>query len=250
MSIWKIVSFISFLVLVFSSLMCMKQFRDYVIENWPSIAISTIGLLITLAIAFIIFNYETNRHYKIERQTFKRSFAAVEAEMSGNYGAINSLLRSYGVKDLKSIHLSRLDFTTAKSLKGSPLLYKYTGKEYMYAMSSYCHQGEITNTVLNMAYEEFVRTGKINEGLRLDILGKLEDTKKYLLILQIINQDAIIAQDVKWGPSSPMEVRIMEWLHNKPSIEILESELKAMSSISEKDREQMKKGFNKVDLDN
>ena len=232
-----------------------KKFYRYIVENWPSIVINVFITVITLAVAFRSFHLETDRVFQNERQTFKRNFNALLFETSKNYGAINSfttMLNEQKGERITKMNLSKLDLDISQAILINSHLYKYAGMEMLMALQSYLVQTKITNRLLDIAYEEFLRQGWISAGMKNDIIGKLQSTKRYILILQLVNQYYIFGYGTKMGPSTPVKIDVDNWLKSDrtPSIGDLEEKLKQLSDFGKNDQDLLEKGLMKVELDN
>lgn len=233
------------------------MFLQHIQDHWPSFVTDFLLYLtiatLTILGAYWIFRRETERHFRIEKQTFKRSFAALIAESSANCGSINTLLKTFNPTpaSLTSFNLHVLSFKVAERILTDPLFYKYSGDELMYALNSYITQGTITNRLLDHYFGVFKTSGMLQKGVCADIVGKLEDTKKYLFIVQLVTQFYIFGYQVKMGPSTPIKGEVMDWLKNKnlPSNQDLEKRIQELSCASKLEQEQMAKALAAMKLD-
>jgi len=191
------------------------------------------------------FHAESERIKRIEENIFKRSFGALIGETAGNYAAINKLK---GLIKPNQFNFLTLSSEIAKSILGNPLTYKYTGEEYILALSAYLTTLDLANKWLSFIWEDFKADGNISEKNIADLVHQLDDCKYYLLILQIQTQLYVHAYNVQMGPLPGNSEEIRGWLHKKTPISIaeLEDNLREMDKLEPSKVNELRKGLKRA----
>lgn len=225
------------------------NFSDHIGRNLPSITITFLNVLLGSAIAiggvFWAFNKNTERAYKTQVDTFRRSFAAVMAESAENQAIINKLK-----KEISTTHfnLQILSDEITSSLVINPMLYKFTGDEYLYALRTYLTNIELVNKMLNFIFDDFKASGKILDKNIKALNSFFDDCLYYLYVLQYQTQFYVYSYDVKFGPKPSNYDEIMNLLKKKDKVTIdeLKAKVSELEKISEKDRKSLQDGIKKV----
>jgi len=247
---------------VLSSL-CAK-FLSHVKDNWPGILINILCVLLGSAIAIggILWTFqretdralkiqadnfkrETDRSFNMEVDIFKRYFGAVISECAENQAVINKLK-----KEISPTHfnLQLLSSEVSKSLIGNPMLYKFTGDEYLYALRTYLTTVNIGNRMLDFIFDDFKADGEILDINIEDLNKRLDECLYYLYILEYQTQLYVHSYDVRWPLKPGNYEEVMSWLKKKTTITIdeLKSKVAEISKLDEKHRLELQEGIQKV----
>lgn len=226
-----------------------SNFNLHIKANFPSVTITFLNVLLGSAIAiggvFWAFNKNTERAYKIQVDTFRRSFAAVMSESAENQAIINKLK-----KEISPTHfnLQVLSDEIAGSLLTNPMLYKFTGNEYLYALRTYLANVKLVNKMLNFVFEDFKADGRILDENIKDLNSFFDDCLYYLYLLQYQTQVYVYSYDVKFGPKPSNYEEVMNLLKKKDKVTVdeLKVKLSELEKISEKDRKSVRDGIKEV----
>lgn len=176
---------------------------------------------------------------------FKRYFGAVISECAENQAVINKLKNEISATHF---NLQLLSNEIADSLITNPMLYKYTGDEYLYALRIYLATIKIANRMLNFVFDDFKSDGMILDKNIQDLNKRLDECLYYLYILQYQTQWYVHSYNVKWGPKPGNYDQIMDWLkqEEKITIEELKTKLDELGKLDEKHRLELQEGIQKV----
>jgi len=249
LSLW-IIGVLLLYALLFAILFSLRgNFNAYIKTNLPSITIAFFNILLGSAIAvggvFWAFSKNTERAYKTQVDTFRRSFGAVISECGENQAIINKLK-----KEITPVHfnLQILSDEISKGLIINPMLYKYAGDEYLYALRAYLANVKLVNQMLNLVYDDFKADGNISDKNINDLNAFLDDCLYYLYILQYQSQLYVYCYDVRWGPKPGNYDEIMALLkkNKKVTIDELKAEIDKLGKMPENDRKALQDSIKKV----
>jgi len=218
-------------------------------DSWPSVVIVFLSVLIAAVIAVggigWSFQKETDRAFNMQVDIFKRYFAAVISETAENQAVINKLKREISTTHF---NVQLLSNEIAGSLITNPMLYKYTGNEYLYSLRTYLATIKIANRMLNLVFDDFRSDETIMDKNIRNLNKRLDECSYYLYILQYQTQMYIHCYDVKHGPKPGNYDQIMNWLKQKEKITIeeLKTKLYELGKLNEKQRLELQEGIQKV----
>jgi hypothetical protein len=167
------------------------------------------------------------------------------AESAENQAIINKLK-----KEISATHfnLQILSDEITSSLVINPMLYKFTGDEYLYALRTYLANVKLVNKMLNFVFDDFKASGNVIDKNIKDLNSFFDDCLYYLYVLQYQTQFYVYSYDVKFGPKPSNYDEIINLLKKKDKITIdeLKAKVAELEKISEKDRESLQDGIKKV----
>lgn len=249
LSLWTtgVILFYISIITILSSI--WGNFNAHIKGNFPSVTITFLNVLLGSAVAiggvFWAFNKNSERTYKTQVDTFRRSFGAVISECAENQAIINKLK-----KEISTAHfnLQVLSDEIASSLVVNPMLYKFTGDEYLYALRTYLANVKLVNKMLNFVFDDFKGDGKILDENIKDLNSFFDDCLYYLYILEYQSQLYVHSYKVKFGPKPYNYNEIMDLLKKKTKVTIEELKVKIdeLGKLPEKDRKSLQEGIRNI----
>jgi len=240
------IKIIGSIAITFGILCWVKSARQYLIINHEKILWTfIITALATLLGVFIAFRMENCRLAEKEKDIFKRNFAAIISECADNQAVVNSLKEQISAQGTS---LKLLSNEVANRLVSDPLLYKYTGDEYMYALRKYIGSIKLVNRMLQFVFDDFITDGTIKEKNLKDLNELFNNCLYYTYILQYQSQLYVHSYDVRWSLKPYNYDEVMGWIKKTTSISIsdLKSKVDEMSKLEEGKRKELQEGIKKV----
>lgn len=220
---------------------CFAKFRNDVIKSWPNLFINFVFVLIGAGIAILgvywAFQKESDRNFYTELDIFKRSFNAIIEETAANQAL---------VKDLKNrisqtkFNIKHIPSDVSESLIQNPLVYKFAGQEYLYALSIYLEKLRTANRILDHLYDDYKLDGKITNNNIERIYEHLDSLLYYTYILQYQSQFYVYLYGDEGQLKPGNQEQIMRWILKEEKISSSEIKQK-IQELSDLDRESKKK---------
>lgn len=234
-------------VLIVSIVMfsCSAKFKNHLIGSWPNIAINLIFVLVGAGIAILgislAFQKESDRIFYNQLDVFKRSFNAVIEETAANQALIKSLK---GKINQTKFNIRHVPVDVSENLIKNPLIYKFTGDEYLYALSIYLEKVRTTNRMLDHLYDDYKIDGKITDN-NIDLLYKyLDNLLYYTYILQYQSQfyAYLYGEEGRLKPGN--QDQIMKWIFKEENISAngIKQKLQELTDLNKNQKNKLYKG--------
>ena len=235
---------IAFVIIIISACFFSNEFNIHLIKNWPSITINFFLVLLGSSIAIVgiywAFRNESNRIFYNQLEIFKRSFPAVIYELAGNQSLIKSLKPTISIS---GAGVRRIYTDVTENLLTNPLLYKYVGQEYLYAINIYLQTARETNLILDQILDAFKQGKNISDHSITVIHQKLDDLLYSLYILQYQSQYYVFSYGDEDQLRPGNQKQIMKWILKKEDISSdgIRQKLDELVNISSDDKEKLLK---------
>jgi len=221
------------------------KFRNYVNESWPNLFINFVFILVGAGIAILgiywAFQKETDRNFYTQLNIFKRSFNAVIEETAANQALVKGLKKKINQTKFDIRHIPA---DVSESLIKSPLIYKFAGQEYLYALSIYLEKVRTTNQILDHLYDDFKLDGKISDKNIGRIHKHLDDLLYYIYILQYQSQFYVYLYGDEGQLRPGNQDQIMKWIlkEEKLSTSEIKQKIQDLADLDKKKKKELYKG--------
>lgn len=235
---------IAFVGIIISIYFLSNEFKIHFIQNWPNLTINFLLVLLGASIAIVgiswAFQNESNRIFYNQLEIFKRSFPAVTEETAGNQSLIKSLKETISTS---GAGVKRISTDISENLLTNPMLYKYVGQEYLYAIGIYLQRARETNRMLDQISDAFKQDKNISDHSITAIHQKLDDLLYYLYILQYQSQYYVYLYGDEGQLRPGNQKQIMRWLLKEEDISSdgIIQKLDELVNISREDKEKLLK---------
>ncbi len=229
---------IGYIAIFFGTLCVYRPTLEYISKAYPEqLWTFLFTLFATLLGVYLAFRLEAYKANEVEMNMFKRNFACVMSETGENQVKIDFFLKKDTIHTY--FNLPHLDVSISKSIQSNPLLYKYTGDEYMFTLKIYIEAVELTNSRMGFMKKD----GQIMSQYLEDAKKNAERALYYLNILQMQTQLYVVAYDVKFGPRPGNFQEIMDLLNGKEklSIEEIQAKTQKIANMGLEEKETLKK---------
>ena len=228
---------------------CSAKFRDHLIDSWPNITFNFIFVLVGAGIAILgvswAFQKESDRFFYNQLDVFKRSFNAVIEETAANQALVKGLKSKI---NQTKFNIRHVPVDVSENLIKNPFIYKFTGHEYLYALSIYLEKVRTTNRMLDHLYDDYKIDGKISDK-NIDRLHKyLDNLLYYTYILQYQSQfyAYLYGEEGRLKPGN--QDQIMKWILKEESISIdgIKQKIQELSDLNDDKKNKLFKGTERI----
>lgn len=235
------------IVLIVSAVIfsCSVKFRDHLIDSWPNLTLNFIFVLVGAGIAILgvswAFQKESDRIFHNQLDVFKRSFNAVIEETAANQALVKGLRNKI---NQTKFNIRHVPVDVSENLIKDPLIYKFAGQEYLYALSIYLEKVRTTNRMLDHLYDDYKIDGKITDKNIDRIYEYLDDLLYYTYILQYQSQFYVYLYGDEGQLKPGNQDRIMKWILKEKSISTdgIKQKLQELTDLNKDKKKKLYKG--------